>query len=131
MGLSRYRFSIPGHRLENVIDDVVGCDPFSLSFEIQDQAVTQRAHSHGLNVLVAHIETALRKRANFSTQNKSLPASWAAPEPQILVANGRGGFGFGVSGQHQANGIIFYVRGYGYLPHHLLQLDQPGRIKDF
>ena len=112
------------HFAENLGDDVVGGDAFGFGFEIQNQPVTQRRRGHGLNIIKAHVETALGQRADFAGQQQALAAARAAAEAQILIGDRRGGFRLRMRRQHEAHGVILDVRCHRHLAHQFLQFDQ-------
>jgi hypothetical protein len=59
-------------------------DSFGLSFEIQNQTVTQCGKRYRFDVVEAHIEPAVDHRPNFARENQRLASAGAAPEPQVL-----------------------------------------------
>ena len=52
----------------------------------------------------------------------SVCAARAAAEAQILVGNRRGGVGLGMSGKHEAHGVILHVRSDGDFAHEFHEL---------
>ena len=120
-----------GHIFEDLRDDVVGGDAFGFCFEVQDESVTQCCCCDGVDVLEAHVETALSEGAHFAGEDETLRASRAAAKAQVLVGHGRGGIGLWMRGEDEAHGVVLHMRRDGDLADELLEFEQRGAIEDF
>ena len=111
------RRHIPRHILQNLSDNMVGCDPLGLCFEIQNQPMPHCGRRGCFNVIKAYVEPALGKRADLPGEDQRLTPARTAAEAQILRRNWCRRFGPGMRRQDQANGIVLYVRGYRHFAH--------------
>ena len=70
--------------LEDSSDNRVGIDSFSLSFEIQENAMPKRAVRDCADILARHVHAILQKGTNLPADNKRLSSSRARAIPRVL-----------------------------------------------
>src|SRR5438034_884342 len=97
--------------LDDLPDQRVGVHSLGLALEVQDDPVTQRGRGECLDVLHAHVVSALREGPHLAAEHERLGATWAGAVPHKTPRD-LGGAGPGrVSRHHDGGCEVANVRG--------------------
>src|SRR5437667_235822 len=87
--------------LDDLPDQRVGVHSLGLALEVQDDPVTQRGRGECLDVLHAHVVSALREGPHLAAEHERLGATWAGAVPHKTPRD-LGGAGPGRGSRHHA-----------------------------
>ena len=71
---------------QNLVDHIIGADAFGLSFEIQNQTMSQNRLGHRFEVFPCDMEAFIKNRTNLGTEDQRLDAPGTGTETHKLFS---------------------------------------------